>query len=125
MHALPNANEDSPSERKSGLYPARFRGKSGYIDSSGRVVIEPRFDVAFEFHEGRALVVTQRQPEPSDYEVIDEQGNVVFSGLKTPLGDHYFSEGFIPFLAGAKVGYLDRMGKVAISPRFYIEEDDD
>lgn len=40
------------------LFPVAQEGLWGYIDASGDVVIEPRFDRAYEFSEGVALVET-------------------------------------------------------------------
>ena len=39
-------------------FPAPQKGKWGYIDRSGRTVIEPRFDYAWDFSDGLARVAT-------------------------------------------------------------------
>jgi len=43
-------------EFSEGLLPVGINGKYGYIDRTGDIVIEPRFDYATDFHEGLAVV---------------------------------------------------------------------
>ena len=38
------------------LFPVKQNGKYGYIDKTGKVIIEPRFDFADKFYEGFARV---------------------------------------------------------------------
>lgn len=39
------------------LYPVELKTKIGYIDATGKVIIEPRFDGGWKFSEGFACVV--------------------------------------------------------------------
>ena len=39
------------------LFPISLKGKHGYIDDSGKIVIKPRFDDAWSFSEGLAPVL--------------------------------------------------------------------
>ncbi len=39
------------------LYPISVDHKYGYIDKTGKIVIEPQFDYALPFKEGLAIVV--------------------------------------------------------------------
>jgi hypothetical protein len=48
--------EPAPGEG-SGLHPERIRGKFGYADDSGRMIIPARFDGADAFSEGLAVVL--------------------------------------------------------------------
>lgn len=48
-------------------------GKWGYVDKSGKIVIEVKFLSAGQFHNGRACVVEKRGEE----EVIDRTGNIM------------------------------------------------
>jgi len=55
-----------------GLAAVRIDGLFGYIDTAGKVVIEPRFDLAGPFHEGFAEVVVGKQAG-----VVAQSGDVV------------------------------------------------
>ncbi len=39
-----------------GLAAVRVGNERGYIDKTGKLVINPQFDVAGDFHNGRAVV---------------------------------------------------------------------
>src|SRR2546421_11859187 len=69
------------------LRPIQQNGKWGYIDGTGKVVIEPRFSWAEEFSEGLAAF----ENEDGKYGYIDETGKVVIE----PKFDNWteFSEG--------------------------------
>jgi len=87
------------------LFPVKQEGKFGYIDRSGRVIIQPQYEHAGRFAEGRALVRIQSKPH-----FIDGAGKVLFS---SPFHDDVtFAEGY----AGGHVGrdgyrYIDTAGK--------------
>src|SRR5687767_5715878 len=98
------------------LYRFIRDGKAGYIDRSGKVVIEPRFDgdgnYGGEFHDGMLEVGA------SSGEYVDATGKTV---LKDVLYRGWqFSDGLAAALKedGGKWGYIDPAGKFAISPRF-------
>jgi hypothetical protein len=115
-----------------GLSPAARASdptKWGYVDREGRWVIEPRFDRAFEFREGRATVVVGEENF-----LIDPAGERHGEPFLMAMG--LFSEGLMPALRAsddpdapsivvgpgkivtAYFGYLDREGRWAIEPRF-------
>lgn len=102
------------TKRSGSLFPVIHKtGKWCYIDNTGKVVIEPRFERAFEFAEGLALV---EQGDTWGY--IDVTGKVAFE-LKKPFDwAGPFSEGLAWIRADGKHGYIDRTGKLAIEPRF-------
>lgn len=62
-----------------GLLPFEKDGLYGYMDTSGKVVIEAQYDWADAFYDGYAEVGLLDEPEL--YSVIDRQGNVVVSGI--------------------------------------------
>src|SRR5262245_58838242 len=39
------------------LYPVPHRGKWGFMDGKGRLVVQPRFQMVSEFHEGLAAAM--------------------------------------------------------------------
>lgn len=53
-------------------------GKMGYINTLGEVVIEPKYDEAYRFSFGRALVTKEKDGESSEYRyIIDTKGNII------------------------------------------------
>jgi hypothetical protein len=67
------------SGEKTRLYPVVKNGKWGYINNEGKVVIEPQFDMAYDFSEGLALVAKFGADNLKDdrYGYIDETGKFV------------------------------------------------
>lgn len=103
------------------LYRFIRNGKAGYIDRSGKIVIEPRFEFLRnhdgEFHDGLLSIGFD------DAGYADTTGKVVISQKFA------FSEDFSEGLAVAKLkdtdawGYIDRTGEVALQPRFTDQKD--
>jgi hypothetical protein len=118
----------------------------GYIDTDGRLVIEPQFETADKFHEGLALVKTggkfgfinatgafaiqptfklaRRFSEglalvqiDDKFGYIDLSGNIVIPPKFDSSG--LFFEGLAIFISGGKRGYLDRGGKVVVPPLYH------
>jgi len=87
--------------------------KYGYIDSTGKVVIQPKFDQAGDFSEDFA---------PAKVEQKDKFGYINGTGafaIKPQFSDaKEFSEGLAAVLLDGKWGYIDRNGGLAISPQF-------
>jgi len=111
---------DSRARRAGALFPVHHNGKYGYIDSTGRLVIPPRFEYADRFSEGLARVTLEGK---SAY--IDTTGRMVIGGIEGLRGR--FSEGLarieVKTDGGRKHGYIDRTGKVVIEPRFDAARD--
>ena len=80
--------DNGPDYFVEGLSRYREKGKIGFIDPAGRIVIPAAFDFAFLFSEGRAAVCNGCGLEKTDY----EQKMVV----------------------GGKWGYIDRSGRIVI-----------
>jgi len=104
------------SEQADPLYRFVRNGKAGYIDRSGKVVIEPKF----EFYGNRGGEFRDGLMEISDGEgkYVDTTGKrVIDEGFY--LGRD-FSEGLAVAMRkdGEKWGYIDRRGEFVISPRF-------
>ena len=62
------------------LYPVQDDGKWGYIDNTGKLVIEPHFDMADEFYDGCAIVQVKDigvEEAGVKYGVIDTSGKMV------------------------------------------------
>lgn len=69
------------------LYPIEIKGKFGYVDNRGELVIQPTYDLAMPFNNGYAVVALGLQP------CLINQNNkrVIDTGLYTQITD--YSEG--------------------------------
>lgn len=112
------------------LFPIEVKGQMGYIDKTGKVVIEPQFDNAeLEwFSEGLALVMIG---DHKDTEKVDQYGRIPSINHKygyidmtgkiviPPQFDHArpFSEGLAGVETAGKNGYIDKTGVMIIEPQ--------
>lgn len=112
---------------------ARFERdkKWGYLDMAGNVVIEPVFPWAQEFSEGlaRVQIAGTRLGPDAHWGFINRTGSIVIDERKVSgLGESWnmgsngfesaFHDGLAMIDAGGKKGYVDKTGKVVISPQF-------
>jgi hypothetical protein len=107
-----------------GLAKVKKGEKFGYVDKTGRFVIEARFANAEDFSEEVAAVRSNESFSSLEgghessvkYGFIDRSGKLVikpqFDGVES------FSEGLAVVNIGYKYGYIDKTGKVVIAPRF-------
>ena len=93
-----------------------LEGTYGYIDTTGRYVINPQFDGAWDFHEGLASVKLGDK-----YGYIDTTGRYV---INPQFDDAWsFHEGLARVELGDKCGYIDTTGRYVINPQFDDAED--
>ena len=83
----------------------------GYIDQHGKVIIQPQFESAMGFAEGRARVLLHGK-----WGYIDRTGTVVIQPQFYKAED--FSEGLAPVGVGGKWGYVDKQGSLVIPLQF-------
>ncbi len=81
--------------------------KYGYNDAKGKVVVSPRYDLAYSLEEGRAAVSINGK-----YGYVDEKGREVIA----PKYDHTwkFIGGYAAVKLGDKCGFIDKDGKEVI-----------
>lgn len=119
------------------LLPVKVSGKWGYANGRGKLVINPQFDAAEEFHEGRAAVCLGKpcdwwaSPGDSRWGYIDASGKVVITPQYASASS--FSEGLASVCTGdctgsetskpTSRGYIDRDGNVVIAMQFGIAAD--
>lgn len=99
-------------EGAEGLFVFRDDDRCGFMDKTGKIVIEPQYESAEVFSEGLAVVVVNGK-----YGYIDKTGKLVieprFSGANS------FRMGLAPVEdENSKWGYIDKTGKMVIAPRF-------
>jgi hypothetical protein len=75
------------------LFLVREKGKYGYIDRTGRVIIPPKFKEAGNFSDGLARVRLNEAEQRYGY--IDTSGRVVIPPQFDQVGD--FFEGWLGF----------------------------
>lgn len=85
--------------------------KYGYANSKGEYVISPKYDMAFDFSEGLAVVMKVKDDEYR-YSVIDTKGEEQFSLKKDySLYSYYFSNGFMLVKDNDRFVMLDKKGE--------------
>lgn len=87
----------------------------GYINESGKFVVEPTYWWAYPFSEGFGCV--KLPAEGTGYGFIDKTGRLLIKGLET---DSHFQEGKAAVRIGEKWGYLGPDMKMAIPPQFEL-----
>jgi hypothetical protein len=112
-------------EDKLRILPIELNSKVGYINSTGKIVIEPQYDYGWKFSEGFACVVVNGKTG-----FIDESGSYL---IKPQFSSTYgcyteFREGFAPvhindvrkikrnWIDKSKWGFVDTKGKVTFFP---------
>ncbi|MDX1741136.1 MAG: WG repeat-containing protein, partial [Rhodothermales bacterium] len=105
----------SDDEEVVALYPVQLDGDWGYINSNGRMVIEPDFQNAGTFSEGMAPARSSWR-----YGYIDRHGEFVIE----PRFEHArrFSDGLAAVRVDGRWGYIDKSGSFAINPIFVNAE---
>ena len=97
-----------------GLFPIVQDSRLGYIDQSGKVVIAPRFDLAYAFSEGLAEVVSMDKK----FGYIDKDGKVIIK-VQYDVGvdyEHPVSGGLARIQVDDQYGYIDKSGKYIWNP---------
>lgn len=106
-----------------GLYAIRKKGEEyyGFIDKTGKFIIEPKFLSCGDFSEGLAAATTK---DGGKYGYIDRTGNMV---IKTDYDLTFpFSDGLAlvcsDVLSENRYGYIDKTGNYVVEPKFYGAE---
>jgi ankyrin repeat protein len=97
-----------------------LKGKWGYIgkDRTGGFVIEPEYDYAAWFSEGRAAVGKRNKSgRIGKVAYIDRSGKTVTKGFDQASA---FREGLAQVRDGKQCGYIDRSGNWAIKPQHKV-----
>jgi hypothetical protein len=108
----------APSVPDRDYFVVRVNGKEGYIDRTGKIVIQPQFDKAFPFTEGLAAAASG-----GAWGYIDGSGSWVIRPAYAMAAR--FSEGraAVKDTFGSKYGYIDKTGTMVIPERYDCAED--
>jgi len=90
--------------------------KWGFIDRTGQVVIDPRFDSAKGFSEGLAAVALRNEFEVLEWGFVDTRGVIVIKPQFLDVGSFSEELAWVKKENG-KVGWIERTGKLSISSR--------
>jgi hypothetical protein len=98
--------------------------KYGFIDETGKMVINPIFEKAMNFSEGLAAVcegqgcysALDNKDKERQWGFIDKTGTLVISPQFDDADD--FKEGLASVSVGGKWGFIDKNGKFSINPQF-------
>lgn len=88
-----------------------LKGKYGYVDAKGIVVIPAKYDYARDFKEGLASVILDNK-----YGYIDQTGKEVIPLKYEVAGE--FNEGLACVRLDNKYGYIDKKGKEIIALKY-------
>lgn len=106
-YTLANADEDCDFSQD--MIPVMYRGEVGYADKAGKIVITPKFEEAYGFDEGLALV-----KKGGKYGYINPKGKTV---IRPTFEDAWgFSGGRAKITQNGKFGFIDKTGKIVINP---------
>lgn len=92
------------------LYKVSKNGKLGLIDSEGRIVLSPEYDIIYDFYEGMAVFGNYTNDGALIKGSIGEDKKVNYTSGNYYFHDEYpfYSEGYIPAIDGSgRYGYLD------------------
>ncbi len=91
--------------------------KSGFIDKTGKIVIEPAFDLVSEFSEGLCGVMVVDDMENERWGFIDKTGKVVVKPFYSFIRDG-FKEGLAPVKFNGRWGVIIKTGKLVVDYKF-------
>ena len=102
------------AQKNDGLFWVRENGKYGYIDRTGKTVIEPQYDNTMGFNKGLAATSVNGK-----YGFIDKKGNWV---IKPQFDFAYiFMDGAAMVKVGKLYAWIDKTGKQIIAPQEFEE----
>lgn len=107
-----NSQQKEPKDQGP-LFPVIKNGKYGFIDDSGKIVIEPQYSEAGSFSSDLAVVKIG-----DSWGFINRTGKIVIEPTPGHGPFSVFSEGLIYVRAGELSGFMDTTGKIVIQPQF-------
>lgn len=87
------------------------KGKYGYKDQEGKIIVTPKYDLAYQFVEGMAAFRVDGK-----YGYINERGNEIVE----PRYDFtwHFIGGYATVKKGELYGFIDKSGRELVPPKY-------
>jgi hypothetical protein len=101
------------AQRSTKLLIVRVNGKAGFIDRTGTVVIEPKYEDAYDFSEGLAPIKVDGK-----WGFINESGRTIVEPRFDWIYWYGFSSGIASAGVDGKRGGIDSNGRFVIEPRY-------
>jgi hypothetical protein len=93
--------------------------KWGFLDHTGKFVIEPQFLRVEKFSEGLSMVARGKIGDAKgEFAFIDKSGKVIIKSDLPLTNSGSFSEGLAPVQVNRKWGFIDKTGKLVVKPQF-------
>lgn len=97
-----------------GLAVVGVKGKFGFIDMTGKIVIEPQFTAIGDFRDGMAMVFAG-----DEYGFVNDKGELaIIPQFSRQAPWILFNEGLAAVYVDGKWGYINKLGKMTIEPQF-------
>lgn len=112
---IPTEGAEYLGKFSEGLAPMKLKGKFGFIDRTGKFVIQPKYDVADSFSEGLARVAIKKD-ERYKWGFIDKTGKERTAIQFDDAGN--FSEGLACVGVGELFGFINPDGNFVINPKY-------
>ena len=92
-----------------------YSDKYGFIDKTGNIVIEAKYDDVQFFHDGISVCsINDEYNELTTYYIIDQSGKELYNFTSNDYNlVGVYNDGFLPVADDKEVKYLDRTGKIA------------
>lgn len=118
LFALPYNLVGEPRDGRGVISEPGHRGPFGYLDSSGKVVIEPRFQFAAPWSGDRAIV----EDENGKWGIIDASGKMLtlfdFRLFPSASASYFAKNGLAYIESSNRYGLVNRDGRVIHPPEF-------
>lgn len=112
---------DDCSSFSNGMASVKKNGKIGFIDTTGTLVVDYKYDYVKPYTEDYAIVFTgsltqNGWPDIGKYEVIDKQGNIAFDHNWDAISS--YSNGYAAVQKNNKWGFIDINGNILCDPKW-------
>lgn len=104
---------ETKSDEGMNLFPVKVNNQYGFINTQGRMVLEPSYQSAYAFSEGLAAV-----RQSNRWIFIDIEGETLIDGKGTFQELRPFKDGLAPVRIQNRWGFLNKRGEISINPKF-------